>query len=212
MLKKLYDVDLNDILFHFYCNECMTLLAKTSGSLAERQQLQTQCDTCHKAHMGRELVRAGSLFVGLPLKKQIAYLLASRTVSEGVINATDKVARNDDCYAMSDITDSHQYHAMHAQAPMSSNDLTLTVNSDGSPVFNSSNYSIRPIQVTPNELPPKLRRSNVMVPLPWYGKQHPDMTLLLQAFVDQLENLNASGVTWTHTNGLISPKIKPLLF
>lgn len=51
-----------------------------------------------------------------------------------------------------------------------------------------------------------------MVPLPWYGKQHTDMTLFLQEFVDQLENLNASGVTWTSKNDLISPKVKILLF
>lgn len=75
----------------------MTLLAKTSGSLAERQQLQTQCDTRHKAHVGRELVQASSFFVGLPLKEQLAYLLASRTVSKGVINAMDKEVRNEDC-------------------------------------------------------------------------------------------------------------------
>ncbi|KAM7297031.1 uncharacterized protein ISCGN_022185 [Ixodes scapularis] len=207
LLKKLCGVDMSDIVFHFYCNECMALLAKTSGSLKERQQLRTKCDTCHKVYMGRELVRAGSFFVALPLKKQLASLLASKTVSVAVANTLEKVSRNDDGCATSDITDGHQYRAVRAQAGMSSNDLTLTLNSDGSPVFNSSNYSIWPVQVTLNELPPKLRWANVMMPLLWYGKQHPDMTLLLQAFVDQLENLNETGVTWTCENALISSKV-----
>lgn len=121
LLKKLCGVDMSDIVFHFYCNECMALLAKTSGSLKERQQLRTKCDTCHKVYMGRELVRAGSFFVALPLKKQLASLLASKTVSVAVANTLEKVSRNDDGCATSDITDGHQYRAVRAQAGMSSN-------------------------------------------------------------------------------------------
>ncbi|KAK8771075.1 hypothetical protein V5799_025682 [Amblyomma americanum] len=108
---------------------------------------------------------------------------------------------------MRDITDGHHYHSVRKKADMTAHDLTLTVNSDGSPVFKSSKYSIWPVQVILNELPPLLRWSNVMVPLLWYGKEHPSMTLLLQAFVRQLETMNVSGIVWTSADKQVCYKV-----
>lgn len=77
-------------------------------------------------------------------------------------------------------------------------DLTLTINSDGSPAFKSSKYSIWPVQLTLNELPPRLRHKNVLVSTLWYGQTHPDMTLLLTAFAHQMQHLALEGVTWNN--------------
>ncbi|XP_049519347.1 uncharacterized protein LOC119444500 [Dermacentor silvarum] len=106
---------------------------------------------------------------------------------------------------MSDITDGIHYKEMRQR--IDGTDLTLTINSDGSPVFNSSNYSIWPVQLALNELPPRLRWNNIMTPVLWYGKEHPDMTLVLQAFVRQLQELNKTGLTWTFANAIVKSKV-----
>ncbi|XP_037503341.2 uncharacterized protein LOC119378205 [Rhipicephalus sanguineus] len=76
-------------------------------------------------------------------------------------------------------------------------DITLTINLDGSPVFNSSKFSIWPVQTIINELPPGLRSKNVTVATLWYGQSHPDMTLVLEAFAKQMDSLADSGIEWT---------------
>ncbi|XP_077498109.1 uncharacterized protein LOC144108800 [Amblyomma americanum] len=204
LFKKFCGVELTDIMFHFYCTDCKSLLAETQGSLEQRQQLQVTCGVCHVSYEGRNLVRTGSFFVSLPIEKQLSSILASKTASNAV---TASLSRESSSDQMRDITDGHHYHSVRKKADMTAHDLTLTVNSDGSPVFKSSKYSIWPVQVILNELPPLLRWSNVMVPLLWYGKEHPSMTLLLQAFVRQLETMNVSGIVWTSADKQVCYKL-----
>ncbi|KAH7974926.1 hypothetical protein HPB49_021467 [Dermacentor silvarum] len=52
------------------------------------------------------------------------------------------------------------------------------------------------LQLTVNELPPKMRHKNVVVSALWYGQSHPNMTLLLNSFVQQMRDLAGGGVTW----------------
>lgn len=207
LLKKFCGVDLSDLVFHFYCEQCMALLAKAKGSVEERQQLQVTCVQCGKEYVGRELVRSGSFFVGLPFRKQLGSVLSSKTVSEAVATTLDKASHGFGSSGMNDITDGHHYRSLRDQGGIASTDLTLSLNSDGSPVFKSSTYSIWPVQAILNELPPLLRWANVMMPFLWYGKSHPDMTLLLQAFVDEIEDLNRTGVIWTSTSGCVHSKV-----
>ncbi|KAG0434329.1 hypothetical protein HPB47_019180 [Ixodes persulcatus] len=70
------------------------------------------------------------------------------------------------------------------------------MSADGSPMFKSSNCSIWPVHFTLNELPPHLRWRNVICSLLWYGTKHPNMTLLLQAFADQMKELARDGISW----------------
>ncbi|XP_077547661.1 uncharacterized protein LOC144159876 [Haemaphysalis longicornis] len=207
LFKKLCGVDLADIKFHFYCMDCKTLLAVTTGSLQERKQLEVECDVCHKSYKGCYLVRTGSFFVSLPLEKQIISVLSSKAASSAVLSTLKRVAANADPSDMNDITDGKHYSNMRKQNNMARDDLTFTVNSDGSPVFKSAKYSIWPVQLTLNELPPILRSMNVMTPLLWYGNEHPNMMLLLQAFVTQLEVLNERGITWESADGTVHSKV-----
>ena len=53
---------------------------------------------------------------------------------------------------ISDVTSSMLYCALLENHNFSNNDLTLTWNTDGNPVFESPSYSIWPIQNSINEL------------------------------------------------------------
>ncbi|KAG0416137.1 hypothetical protein HPB47_006700, partial [Ixodes persulcatus] len=82
----------------------------------------------------------------------------------------------------------------------------MSMNADGSPIFKSANYSIWPIQLTLNELPPCLRWRSPVLPLLWYGSKHPNMTLLLQAFSTQMAHLAQQGITWSTGSSTVNSK------
>ncbi|KAH9377820.1 hypothetical protein HPB48_013503 [Haemaphysalis longicornis] len=105
LFKKLCGVNLSEIVFHFYC-------AETTGALQERQQLQVECAVCHKAYEGRDLVHAGSFFVGLLFHKQLAAVLSSKTVGSAVM-ASLATVNTDPVTNMRDITDGHRYRVVH---------------------------------------------------------------------------------------------------
>ncbi|KAG0414051.1 hypothetical protein HPB47_008791 [Ixodes persulcatus] len=86
-------------------------------------------------------------------------------------------------------------------------DLTMTMNYDGSPLFNSSKFSIWPVQMTINELPPHLRNKHVTISILWYGQYHPDMTMVLQAFTKQMNLLAQTGVEWTCDGETLHSKV-----
>ncbi|KAH7984575.1 hypothetical protein HPB52_022849 [Rhipicephalus sanguineus] len=133
------------------------------------------CSLCKKEYMGRHLVRSGSFFVSLPLEKQLSPVLSSKSTSNAVLDTLERAPGD----SMRDIIDGQHYHATRSEVGMAEHDLTLTLNSDGSPIFESSKYSIWPVQAITNELPSLLRWKNVVAPSLWYGKEHPNMTLLL---------------------------------
>ncbi|KAH9379687.1 hypothetical protein HPB48_012321 [Haemaphysalis longicornis] len=108
---------------------------------------------------------------------------------------------------MNDIMDGKYYSNMRKQTNVARDDITFTVNSDGSPVFKSAKYSIWPVQLTLNEPPLILRSMNVMTPLLWYGDEHRNMMLLLQDFVTQLEELNESSIAREYADGTVHSKV-----
>ncbi|XP_071639002.1 uncharacterized protein [Temnothorax longispinosus] len=80
------------------------------------------------------------------------------------------------------------------------NFVTATFNSDGSPVFESSKFSIWPIQLIINEMPFEIRMSNPIVCGVWFGKDKPDMNIFLEPFVAYMNELSNEGVWCTIKN------------
>lgn len=87
LFKKVCGVDMDDVVFHFYCSHCRLHLADTKGSLDERKRLHVVCDMCRTQYSGSDLVRAGSFFVSMPIKKQLASILSSKTVGSAVMSS-----------------------------------------------------------------------------------------------------------------------------
>lgn len=106
---------------------------------------------------------------------------------------------------MGDITDGKGYLAMRQK--LKKNDLSLTFNSDGSPLFKSSKYAIWPVQVIINELAPHHRNRRVVTTTLWYGQSHPQMELLMGSFVQELEHLAQNGITWTDGTSSVTSQV-----
>jgi len=89
--------------------------------------------------------------------------------------------------------------------------LTLMFNCDGVPVFRSSGCSIWPILCTVNELPPKLRRKNVLLVALWFESGKPDMDIFFQPFVNEMIKLRDVGFTWMHNKKRVNTKVMVLV-
>ncbi|KAH6940248.1 hypothetical protein HPB50_026444 [Hyalomma asiaticum] len=201
LFKKQVGADIQDARFYFYCAPCMNALGETSGHLQERNSFQATCPFCNESYSGRKLVLDGHFFITLPIERQLSSLLSDKVVASALeerLRSIDHQQPAEDMLDVSkvcDITDGSMYKELRQK--LLKQDLTLTFNADGSPVFKSSKFSIWPIQISINELPPQMRCKNIFVSALWYGQSHPNMTLLLNSFVQQMRDLNANqGVNW----------------
>lgn len=139
-------------------------LKKTADTLQARQGMSPTYPVCGEQHTGRDLMAKGSYFVSLPLESQLVSVLLDQDVQEKVaeslknVNAPRGTGR-------SDLTDRESYREQQTQVKCGRHDLSVSLNANGSPVFKSANYSIWPVQLTINELPPLLRWKSTILPL-----------------------------------------------
>ena len=88
-------------------------------------------------------------------------------------------------YALEDIFDGLKYKKF-----VDKNALTINMNIDGVPHFESSNYNAVPILCTINETHPMQRRKHVMLTALWCGKHKPPMKAYLRPFIEEARVLN----------------------
>ncbi|XP_028418236.1 uncharacterized protein LOC114543472 [Dendronephthya gigantea] len=168
---------------HFYCPSCLFYLGKdvTEG----------HCESCQQRFSAKECEENGNYFLYLPLEDQLKGLLSDEKLSMYLTNRNiPTVGRSS---VISDVTSARLYQELVDNHNLSNNDLTLTWNTDGIPVFESSRYSIWPIQSSVNELPPHLRGKHVLLNGLWFGNQKPAMNTFLKPFVEDCKNLETNG-------------------
>lgn len=84
--------------------------------------------------------------------------------------------------------------------------LGLTLNTDGAEVFeNSGGFSLWPVQLYANFLPPNIRYSskNIIISTLHYGKGKPDMSTLLYPIAAELDHLNEKGILMHRENEIL---------
>ena len=117
---------------------------------------------------------------------------------------------------VTDVTKSTLYKDLIVKHGLNPNDMSLAWNTeyalawntDGIPIFNSSNFSIWPLQVFVNELPPHLRGKNILLLGLWFGEK-PIMNALLKPFVEECRKLETCGFTFA--NEVLPRKVFALL-
>ena len=70
---------------------------------------------------------------------------------------------------INDVTTSELYKELIVRHGLNPNDVSLTWNTGGIPIFNSSNIFVWPLQALVNELPQHLRRKNILLLGLWFG-------------------------------------------
>lgn len=192
VLYVYYMVEMN----FFYCLVCHHLLAKTGGSLEERNRMSGMC--CGKHHSGCQLSAKGCFFCAHVAEEAVCFCTYMQHLETGALRVCEWQKRGRrrkhhcDRYYWWRLKQQRQKLGCRKHNP------TITVNADRSPVFQSSNYSIWPAHLIVNELPPHIRWSNIISVLLWYGTKQSDMTPLRQAFMEQMKELSTEGIYWSH--------------
>ncbi|EEC15516.1 hypothetical protein IscW_ISCW011698 [Ixodes scapularis] len=120
---------------HYYCRACNDLL-----DIAEEAGI---CPTCEKTTSLNDAKKDGAFFVVLDIHKQLNHVV--QRSKPALHSKLTQVARDPGTTStIMDITDGQ------ASGTVQSSDLTLTVSTDGSPVFTPSGASVWPIQFTVN--------------------------------------------------------------
>ncbi|CAN7949920.1 unnamed protein product, partial [Ixodes hexagonus] len=127
---------------HYYCRACNDLL-----DIAEEDGI---CPTCEKTIGLKDAKKDGAFFVVLDIQKQLAHVV--QRSKPALHTKLTQVARDPGTAStvIRDITDGQAYAKLKASGTLQGSDLTLTVSTDGSPVFTSSGASVWPIQFTVN--------------------------------------------------------------
>lgn len=126
---------------HFYCPSCTEYIGESEEGVCRNTDCQFTYDltTCKKK-------KKGNFFIYLPLASQLSDLLENSEIFS-------KLGRSQ-CYS-DDAVDGSEMRQTMIENNISETDLTLLWNCDGVPVFESSGYSIWPLQCVVNELPPE---------------------------------------------------------
>ncbi|CAN8002669.1 unnamed protein product [Ixodes pacificus] len=192
MSRKLWRQKMSTIKFHYYCHICFSYLGiRPSNNLPEE-----------KSYEPRTLIAKGHFFLTFDIKRQLHSMFSA--LAEPLCH-TLKRTFSDASGIYTDIFDGRLYQSIRRQMEMAWSDVTVTLNTDGSPVFKSSKSSVWPIQVILNELPIHLRFRNVIVGGLWFAKMHPPAHLFMRTFVEEFAKIGS--IIWRHAGDHIISRV-----
>lgn len=171
---------------YYYCER-----ANCSGLLQDDGTGKSTCALCSTS-ADEEAGR--SYFTILDISQQVKHVIAK--TKEVLSQNLDAIETSLSSSSVTDISSGCVYRNLKEAAVVKPGDLTLTVNTDGSPVFKSSRSSIWPIQFTVSELPPEERFRNTTLAGLWFGKKHPNMKLFMSKFADAVTEMDP--IQWTY--------------
>ena len=160
---------------HLYCLDCQYYLGEVETG---------ECPMCNTLYDKKKSMAQDSYFLYCGIENQLRNILESRNV-----RFMDKNRAN---YYKSDVIDGDAYKKL----PLLPNDITLTFDIDGSPLYNSSTRSIYPILASINELILSDRKKKIICAGIWLGKDKPIATTFLKPFVAEAKSLWNIGFTW----------------
>lgn len=170
---------------HFYCPSCLLYLG-------ESQEQELHCSTCSTCFSVGTLTKDERYFLTFDIGKQVKDMLS---LTELNFNTLSRQLS----YDVDELTTSHGYHNL----PTSTHDLSVTWNTDGVPLYESSGYSIWPLLLQINELPQKVRTKHMVLAGLWFGPTKPNMNTFLKPYVEQMNVLSSAGFQWTDSEGNI---------
>ncbi|CAN8023538.1 unnamed protein product [Ixodes persulcatus] len=197
LFRKLLASKLKRSTDYYYCEFCEGFLPTPEDGTST-----IICTTCQKRTPISELRSKGNFFTILDVSDQVRQVV-SKTSDELYSNLERLNSNPED--TMSDITDGRVYRKMKASGALQWGDLTMTFNTDGSPIFKSSKASVWPLQFVINEVPAPDRFSASGVAGIWFGAKHPDMSLFVGKFVEHLSSMDP--IIWQAKSQMVSSKV-----
>ena len=174
-----------NIEYHALCPECKNYVKKF-----DKHKRHIICKMCDKGIDLKDPLYH-DFFVILDISNELKHILETNQNYY-----TDIMNRNYEDQTISDIYDGQQYKDFIKSLPEEHKKsyASFIFNSDGSPVFKSSKFSIWPIQVNLNEVPPSVRSKKPLTFGLWFGHDKPNMNIFLKPFIQNINKLSNVGV------------------
>ncbi|XP_028047726.1 uncharacterized protein LOC114254809 [Monomorium pharaonis] len=178
--------------YHAVCPNCKKYVGKF-----DRKDRRVQCQACDIVISLKDTTYK-DFFTIMNVNNEIVNLLQdNQKYYDYVIR--ERVRNNE---KFEDITDGVLYEEFVDL--LSKNDTfnfaTTTINCDGAPIFESSRFSIWPIQMIINELPLNVKICRPIVCGIWFGNDKPNMNIFLKPYIVNMNKLLNDGVRCTITN------------
>lgn len=198
--RHMLDQTFNDIInveYHALCHYCSLYLGEMETA--------TKFSNCPHCDAKLELLNPSSVnyFIVIDPSVSIRNLLEeNQDYYHYVVNERESQENH-----IKDIFDGYCYRSFLQKLTDEerSQYLTVNINTDGAPRFESSTYSIWPIYIMPNEVPLKQRRP--IVAGLWFGKHKPNMIPFLLPFTQSMNKLSADGIACTIRNRELKIKL-----
>lgn len=159
---------------HYYCSTC---LKKLPTHLSK-------CTHCKK-------FKGINYLIEIPLLVQLQILFKRPGFFASLRHRFTRKKQNEE--NLEDIYDGNVYKELSKEGNILSdvNNISLTWNTDGVPLFKSSKTSIWPFYFTINELPfsERIKKENMILAGLWFGPSKPAPNLFLQFLQESLEKL-----------------------
>lgn len=165
-----------------YCSNCCNYIG--TAEMAST----VFCEHCNVHHDISALLKSSSYFFSFNIESQICDILKTAEVVP---------AQSSPSFDVTDITTGIGYRSI----PMGPNDVSLTFNTDGVPLFESSKFGFWPLLAQINELTYKDRVQRLVLAGLWFGPKKPVMNTFLLPFVKSLNVLSSTGMTWEDSHG-----------
>ncbi len=138
-----------------------------------------------------------SFFVLADVEKQLQYILQRKGVWGSVQTTKQYVKQNHSPEHLGDIVDGLYYRSLCQPGHFlhENDNISVLFNTDGVPLYSSSNVKLWPIFLAINELPPAARfaRENMVLAAIWQGKDKPPFSLYMSAFGELMCGLHDEG-------------------
>lgn len=143
----------------------------------------------------------------LPLEKQLKCILENKDLACKL--DYPKCRQKQSVSKIEDIQDGEMYKTQIAQITTSGQTviLSLNINTDGVPVFSSSNYSIHPVLCTINNFPPVLRKKYFLLVSLWFESKTPIMNEFLKPILSEPQKLAEFGFIYSSSSGQVTCKV-----
>ncbi len=182
---KLLNIKQSDIIRHHFCPACSIALEKDTHTCPN--------PACTRHFSSKSEV---SYFVQLPLEKHLQDMFSRPGFLEQINHRFERP--NKHANTICDVYDGSVYKNLEKNDGILSKpgNISLLWNTDGIPVFKSSNNAIWPLYFIINELPYRLRMKwqNVILAGLWFGSKKPNMKLFLRPFYTCLSKLETEGL------------------
>ena len=143
----------------------------------------------------RNVSTSQSFFMTGNLEVQLKSVLTKKGIWNAIQQTCTKTSKSS---TLTDIVDGTEYKKLKEEGMFlsNSNNITLTMFTDGIPLFKSSGTSLWPVYLIINDLPRQKRfqRKNMVLWGVWQGSGKPHMTTFLKPLIEDLQKLYSTGI------------------